>query len=464
MKVLYLGAGFVGACSAAISANSGHETLVYDVNEARVRALSSRDRDTIEAALFEDGLADLIIRHGDRLRFTNQYDEVIRYMDSCDAVFICVPTPEIAETGESDLTYYFKALEDLSVVLLNRNGGTQEKYLAVVNRSTVPIEALDQARDLLAEKGVKNVGIVSNPEFLVEGKAVSDSLRPDRIVIGAWDQKDFDIMRGVYQRFYDAPDVECIEVNPKEAAAGKLLSNFYLYTKLATCFDIIGRTCETFDGLHFENIRRIIASDNRIGSWGFYNSLYAGGSCLIKDARSLSHQLQTNGQSASLVDEIHASNKRQLETFLGRPAHDLDFDWKGKKVALLGLAFKRYTNDVRNSPSFDIVTFLQEKKVAKIFAYDPCAADNFSSVHPEDGVISYVSHEFEAIKDVDVIIIATDWPQFRGLADVLLTEIKNRPLLMDGRRMLQHRYADLMQAGCDIVAVGSPTYTGNKSK
>ncbi len=462
MNILYIGAGFVGACSAAVSGNSGHNTLVFDINEERIKMLNSGDRDTIEACLFEKGLGDLLVRHSGLINFTTDYSKVESFLEKADAVFMCLPTPEIDGTGESDLKYYNIAAEKLAEAMKKRNNGTQDKYIVIVNKSTVPINMMDQTKNIFDAAGVKNYGVVSNPEFLVEGKAVQGAMKPDRVVVGANEEKEFEVMRNIYQRFYEAPDVSFLEVNPKEAAAGKLLSNFYLFHKLMACFDVIGRTCETFEDLRFEKVRKIIMSDKRIGGWGFYNSLYAGGSCLIKDARSLSHQLQLHGKSAALVDEVYFANKRQLEMFLGRAKSEADFDWQGKKVALIGGAFKRDTNDIRNAPSIDIINFLKEQQVSKISINDPAAMDNLKKVHPESETIEYVSHEFDTTKDADVIILATDWPQFRGLADSIVEELTKRPLIMDGRRMLQHRYADLQRAGFDIISVGSPFIKGKK--
>ncbi|MBU0596535.1 nucleotide sugar dehydrogenase [Patescibacteria group bacterium] len=460
MNILYIGSGFVGACSASVSASSGHNVLVYDIDEKKIQMLGSGDRDTIESCLFEEGLCDILVRNKERIKFTTDYSDIEKFLDDCDAIFMCLPTPEIGETGESNLSYYFDAGEKLAEVLVSRNNGKQEKYIVIVNKSTVPIDMIDKTKEILDSAGVKNYGIVSNPEFLVEGKAIQGSLKPDRVVIGAWQEKDFEVMRRVYQRFYDAPAVEYIEVNPKEAAAGKLMANYYLFAKLALCFDVIGRTCESFSDLKFENIRRILTNDNRIGNWGFYNSLFAGGSCLVKDIRSLSHQLQTVGVTASLVNEMYLANKRQLELFLSRAEKEAKFDWVGKKVALIGTAFKRDTNDIRNSASIDIVNFFREQQTSEIRIYDPAAMDNFKQVYPESESIKYFNHEFEAVKESDVVIIATDWPQFRGLADAMIGELKNRPLVMDGRRMLQHRYEDLQNAGFDIIAVGSPFIEG----
>lgn len=468
MRILYIGSGFVGSCSAAVSADSGHITLVFDIDENKIKKLSSGDRDTIQSCLFEEGLGDLLIRNKERITFIADYSLVEKFLDDCDAVFMCLPTPEIGETGESDLRYYFSAAEKLATALKNRNNGKQEKYIVIVNKSTVPVDMVDKTQELLEVAGVKNFSVVSNPEFLVEGKAIEGSIRPDRVVVGAWQEKDFAVMRKVYQRFYNSSFVKYIETNPKEAAAGKLLANFVLFNKLAVCFDVVGRTCETFKDLNYENVRKILIAEPRIGSWGLYDSLYAGGSCFIKDARSLAHQLQTAGQNANLVNETYLANKRQLELFLGRAEKEAGITWGDKTVAILGLAFKQDTNDTRNSPSIDIVNFLLEKQAKEILCYDPSAMDYFKGLFAPSEKIKYFASETECLRpplappsqggdsgQIDVIIIATDWPQFRELGNLLLSA-KSRPLIMDGRRILQHRYGDLQKNGFDIIAVGSP--------
>lgn len=455
MNILYIGAGFVGACSAAVSADSGHTVYVYDIDEEKIKRLSSDNREVIQSAIHEEGLSELLIRNRERMFFTTDYVSVIPFLDIVDAIFMCVPTPEIGETGESDLSYYISAAEKLATALSKRNDRTQTKYVAIVNKSTVPIAMIDETARILDTYGVQNYGVVSNPEFLVEGKAIEGSLRPDRVVVGTHSEKDFAIMREVYRRFYDSSAIQYIEVNPYEAAAGKLLANFYLFNKLAICFDVIGRTCETFPSLNFERIRSILVSDPRIGSWGLYDSLYAGGSCFIKDARSLAHQLEKEGQNATVVRETYHANRRQLELFLERSKIEAGFEWKHKKVAVLGVAFKQDTNDVRNSPSIDIVKFLLDEEVETVMIYDPVAMNMFQNLFAPDRVIQYARQIDEAIEQVDAIIIATDWPQFRGIADTLLTK-KRKSLIMDGRRMLQHKYGVLMNEGFSVIAVGSP--------
>jgi UDPglucose 6-dehydrogenase len=461
MNILYIGSGFVGTCSAAIAASSGHDVLVYDIDEKKIKQLASEDRDVIQSCLHEEGLGDLLVTHKERITFTTEFTNVEMFLDTCDVVFLCLPTPEIDETGESNLSYYFDALQTLTDALIARNSGMQEQYIVLVNKSTVPIDMAHRTGELLQQAGVKHVGVVSNPEFLVEGKAIQGSIRPDRIVVGAEQEKDFEIMRRLYERFYHSPTIKYVEVNPKEAAAGKLLANYYLFQKLIACYDVIGRTSEAFDGIQFEKLRDILVTDKRIGNWGFFDSLYAGGSCLVKDVRSLTHQLRENGVDVSLLEETYNGNKRQLITFLARAEREAFVTWNGATVALLGTAFKRDTNDIRNSPSIDIVQQLIEKKVQHIQVYDPVAMTHFKTVFPPSDQCMYVDSAEAAIADADIVIIATDWPQFRQLTETLLV-LPERPFLMDGRRMLQHRYKDLKKAGYDILAVGSPFIQGKK--
>lgn len=459
MKILYFGAGYVGACSAAVSADSGHEVLVYDINLELVNNLSSLDKDQIESSLFEKGLGDLIIRNQSRIKFTADLVDVKKFIDATEAVFMCLPTPEKDGTGETNLEIYQTAAKTLGEILVKRNNGEQSRYVLLINKSTLPIDMVNRIKEIMEKLGIKNFGVGSNPEFLMEGKAVEGSIRPERVVVGAWSEKDFAIFRNIYSRFVAASNISYIEINPLEAAASKLLANYILFNRLANCFDVVGRVCEKFAGLHFENIRKVLVTDSRIGEWGFYDSLFAGGSCLIKDARSLSHQLKSQGANTDVVDSVLAANQWQLDNFLARAKAELNFDWSGKTVGIMGLAFKQDTNDIRQAASLGATEFLFSQAVAQIKAYDPVAGNNYLKYfaeHRDVKKINLVSSESEAIKEVDVLIIATDWPQFRGLDDLIKQNLPKGAIIMDGRRMLAQKYEELAQAGYNIIAVGSP--------
>lgn len=468
MKILYLGSGFVGTCSAAVSADSGHETLVFDIDQKKITALASGVREQIESFLFEEGLSELILRNQSLLQFTTDYEKVKASLEVVDAIFMCLPTPEKSgAAGSTDLTYYYTALDNLGTALRGRNNGAQTKRVVIVNKSTVPIDQIDQTAKRLSAAGVQNFGVVSNPEFLVEGKAIENSLHPDRVVVGAETEEDFVVMRKIYQRFYDSANVKYIEVNPYEAAAGKLLANFTLFSRIVTTYAVLGRTAEKFPHLSYEAIRSVIASDPRLGSWGTYDSLFSGGSCFIKDAASLAYQLEGTGHAPDLVRQILHENNKQLESFFDRAKEEAHFDWNGKTVAVLGAAFKQDTNDIRNSGSILFIEKALAAGAEKIKIYDPAASLMCQwyfnpSKNPAYSKVETVDSIVGALVGSQVTLIGTDWAIFKSSAEEIMKTVKPPHIIMDGRRMLTGRFNELAAAGYDIIAVGSPFIPGKK--
>ncbi len=463
MHILYIGAGFVGSCSAAVMAKFGHNTVVYDINKERIGVFNTFDRDLIESALFEQDLGSLIVQNKQRMLFTNDYDKFSSYLDSADVIFICVPTPlKNDATGDYELSYFDDAISSLSQALLSRNKGTQEKYIVIATKSTVPIDTQEKLVKNFESKGVKNFGVVSNPEFLVEGQAVKDSFSPDRVVVGAVQEKDFMVMRDLYQRFYNAPGVSYVEVNPREAAAGKLLSNYILLSRLVTTFEVVGRTSEVIPGINFEKLRKIITTDKRIGNYGFYNSIYAGGSCLTKDSFALARQLEDVSGNTEQIHSILDGNIFQYNNFFERITKQANFVIKDKSLSILGLSFKRDTNDIRNSGALDLAVRLIENGVAQLRIYDPVANEIFKKKYGSKygDLIYYCNSEEEALKDSSGCFILTDWPQFSTLDQLILKVCPAPYLIADGRRMISQSYTKLQEAGYDIVAVGSPFIKG----
>lgn len=468
MKILYIGSGFVGTCSAAVMADSGHEVLLYDIDKEKIKKLSSGNIEIIESCLFEEGLAEMLIKNKDLISFSADYDDVIRRLDNTDAIFMCLPTPEKSGAeGESDLTYYYLAAEKLAESLSKRNGGMQDKYIVIVNKSTVPINMMDETNRVMEKYSVKNFGVVSNPEFLVEGKAIKGSVHPDRVVVGAQKDSDFKVMRQIYARFLNSPSIQYIETNPQEAEAGKLLANYLLFNRVVTTYDVVGRICESFPEINFENLRKVLISDDRIGSWGFYDSVYCGGSCFIKDAASLAHQLEEVGVNAGHVRQTLMSNNFQRDNFFGRAKKEAGFNWENTSVAVLGVAFKQDTNDVRNSGAIDIVHHLVEEGVKEIRVYDPAAMPMFQSlfdpkIDSRYKIIKYLNSEKEALSGTNAGMILTDWPKFRALGETIQSVCPSPYLIMDGRRMLSGQFDKLQNLGYDIIAVGSPFLKGKK--
>lgn len=461
MKILYIGSGYVGTCSAAVMADSGHEVLVYDIDEKKIKMLASNDVEEIEACLLEDGLCKMLVNNKERITFTSNYNDILKTLDDADAIFMCLPTPEKeGSEGESDLSYYYIAANKLAENLVKRNSGKQSKYVVIVNKSTVPVNMINMTAKTMNEHGVLNFGVVSNPEFLVEGKAIEGSIRPERVVIGAEKEEDFKIMRQVYARF-SSTNIKYIETNPYEAAAGKLLANFLLFNRLAVTFDVVGRLCEFFPNIKFENVRQIISTEPRIGTWGLYDSVYAGGSCFIKDAASLAHQMEEAGANTHQVRLSLEANKFQRDHFYSRAEKEAGFVWEGKTVAILGVAFKQNTNDVRNSSAIDIVRHLINSNVNKIQIYDPAAILMFKSLFNQDKdtrykKITYFDTEEEALSGSNACLILTDWAQFRLLGEKIPLICPPPYLIMDGRRLICANYDELRDKGYDIITVGSP--------
>jgi len=466
MKILYIGSGYVGTCSAAVMADSGHDVLVYDIDERKIKMLASNNVEEIESCLLEDGLCKMLANNKERITFTANYNDVVKALDDTDAIFMCLPTPEKeGAEGESDLAYYYKAANTLAESLAKRNGGKQSRYIVIVNKSTVPVNMISMTAKIMNEHGVLNFGVVSNPEFLVEGKAIEGSIRPDRVIIGAEKEEDFKIMRQVYARF-SSTNVKYIETNPYEAAAGKLLANYLLFNRLAVTFDVIGRLCEFFPDIKFENVREIISTDARIGKWGLYDSVYAGGSCFIKDAASLAHQLEEAGANTHQIRLSLEANKFQRDHFYSRAEKEAGFSWDGKVITVLGVAFKQNTNDVRNSSAIDIVRHLINSNVSQIRIYDPAALPMFKSLFnpkndPRYEKIDYFDTEDEALKGGSACLVLTDWAQFRLLGEKIQEICPPPYLIMDGRRLIQDKYDELRNKGYSIIAVGSP-FIGEK--
>lgn len=459
----------MGACSAAISADSGHETVVFDVDQEKVAKLSTDDRDVIQSCLHEEGLAELLIRNRTRIRFTTSLPEAEQFALQAEVVFMCLPTPEKeGAEGESDLSYYEKAVEMIGPILAKRGDGTQTSRLVIVNKSTVPIKMIDYTQELFERQGVRNFGIVANPEFLVEGKAIEGSIHPDRVVVGAGTEIDFSIMRRVYQRFHDSTAIKYIEVNPYEAACGKLLANYLLFNRVVTTYDVVGRTCEYFPYVSYEQVRKILVADPRIGSWGLYDSVFCGGSCFIKDAGSLAHQLEQAGTHATMVRATLEANVFQRDHFFGRAETEAKVNWSGQTVALLGTAFKQDTNDIRNSGAIGIIQQLLGAGVSVIRIYDPAALPECQKYfNPEKNELyqrlQYAGSAAEALRGSSVTLICTDWPEFKTLAGALRQEAPAPHLIMDGRRIIQADYAALNAEGYSIIAVGSQFMPGAKN-
>ncbi|KPV49773.1 GDP-mannose dehydrogenase, partial [Kouleothrix aurantiaca] len=328
------------------------------------------------------------------------------------------------------------------------------------NKSTVPIGTARQLERKLREYNVPNAGVASNPEFLPEGDAVEKSRRPDRVTVGADTEDDFRIIRRIYSQFVNHVRIRYIETTPETAEAIKYVANTLLLTYISFWNGVGARLGETFQNIRMEDLKRGVTADNRISTWGSYVSNGAGGSCFGKDIQSLIYQLKTAGQPTDMLQSVYGINEYQKTYLIDRAGREAGARFNQKKVALLGLAFKQRTNDMRDASSLKVVETLLARGVSEIRAYDPVATEEAKRFfNPENNhlfeKISYHNSAKEALAGSDMVFISTDWEEFRGLSRTIEQSVKPPFLVLDGRRMIPD-YNELTERGYGYIAVGSP--------
>ncbi|RMD57656.1 UDP-glucose/GDP-mannose dehydrogenase family protein [Candidatus Woesearchaeota archaeon] len=455
MNILVVGTGFVGATHAAVMAHTGHKVLAYDIDSQKIDAFNSRDAQAIDSQIYERGLAKLIQDHKSNLSFTSKLADVTSIRDQLDAIFLCLPTPAQELEKPFDERYLARAAYSIEPILSLRSKTKQENRLIILNKSTVPIGTAKTLEDRLRERGLDNFAVGSNPEFLVEGKAVQGSLNPDRIVVGLRDEKDIEKAKRIYKNH----EGKIITMSPESAESVKLLANFELYSRIVQTYHVAGRLCESNPNLNYEDIIAGVTADARIPKWGHYLSLYAGGSCFDKDARNLLKTIEECAASEHAQNFINTTiegNKAQLKRLYHR-AKETGFNFKGKTVALMGTAFKCNTNDVRMSPAIPLTKWLI-RDGAFVLAYDPQASNNYLKAFegaPESAYLSKCSKK-EALELSDCTIICTEWPEFKFLAEDIRENCKTPYLILDGRRAIAKEYENLSREGYSIIAVGAP--------
>jgi UDPglucose 6-dehydrogenase len=453
MKIIVVGTGFVGLPHAAICSEYGHEVYAYDINEARIAAFKSADQEQIERYINEPGLVSVIQEHINRnLIFTTDVTSIV---EGVDAIFLCLPTPPNHD-GSTNLNYYLSALNHLAPLLAQRK---DTKRVVVINKSTVPIGTLRHLQKVLEDHNVPNVGMASNPEFLPEGNAVEKSRRPDRVVVGADTEEDFQILRRVYSAFVNHVRIQYIETTPETAESIKYVANTLLLTYISFWNGVGARLGETFPNIIMEDLKRGVTADTRISTWGSYVSNGAGGSCFGKDIQSLIHQLKGAGQSASLLESVYSINEFQKTYLVERAIQEANVNFNNKSVALLGLSFKQRTNDMRDASSLKVVEAILGRGASEIRAYDPMAIEEAKHFfNPSENhlfeKISYHNTAKEALQGSDMLFISTDWEEFRGLSDVIKRTVQPPYLILDGRRMIPD-YRTLVAEGYSYIAVGS---------
>ncbi len=419
-RVAVFGAGYVGLVTGACFADLGHHVAIRDVLPGRIEALRRG-----EVPIYEPGLDELLARNRERLTFTTDVGEAI---DGAEFVYVAVGTPPTV-SGDADLSAVWTVIDELPEV---------DRRIVVVMKSTVPVGTGEKVRHRLDARGMEQVGYVSNPEFTAEGTAVKDFMEPDRVVIGAFDPADGDAVEELHKGI-DAP---VVRADVASAERAKLAANAALMTRISFINEI-ANVCEA-TGADVVKVAEAIGYDRRIGKSFLRAGVGFGGSCFPKDSLALKQLAANSGYHFQVLSAVIEVNELQKRRVVGK-LQELLGPLRGKRIALLGLAFKPNTDDTREAPAFVLAGRLLAEG-ADVVAWDPIArADGF---HGVDQVASVA----DAARDADAVVLVTEWPELADVPWAAVGATMRSPVFVDGRNMLD---PDAMRAaGFRYAAIG----------
>ena len=423
MKVAVFGAGYVGLVTGACFAELGHEVVVRDVVEAKVDALREG-----RVPIHEPGLDELIARNGERLGFTAEVAEAV---EGAGVVYVAVGTPP-TYSGDADLSAVWTVVDELPAV---------DRRIVVAMKSTVPVGTGRAVRHRLDDRGLTNVGYVSNPEFTAEGTAVHDFMEPDRVVIGAFDPADGDLIEALHQGI-DAPIVRC---DVPSAEMVKLAANAALVTRISFINEI-ANVCEA-TGADVTTVAKGIGLDRRIGPSFLRAGIGYGGSCFPKDSLALKQLAANSGYNFQLLNAVIEVNELQKRRVIGKLERRLG-PLRGKRIALLGLAFKPGTDDMREAPSLVLAGRLLSEG-AEVTAWDP-VAKGAAHLHG----VEIAPTALDALDGADGAVLVTEWPELRELDWASAAARMRNRVLVDGRNLLDPE--ELRSHGFVYEGIGRP--------
>jgi UDPglucose 6-dehydrogenase len=435
MRITMIGTGYVGLVSGACLADFGHSLTCVDSDSDKIAALKRG-----EIPIFEPGLADLVarnVREG-RLAFTTDLTAPVK---TAEAIFIAVGTPSRRGDGHADLTYVFQAASEIAAAL--------DGYKVIATKSTVPVGTGDEVARIIAEARPNlPFSVVSNPEFLREGAAIADFKRPDRIVIGAEDERARKMMRDVYRPLYlnQAP---MVFTDRRTAELIKYAANAFLATKI-TFINEIADLCERA-GADVQDVARGIGLDNRIGPKFLNAGPGFGGSCFPKDTLALMKTGHDFGVPSRIVETVIAVNDQRKRAMARKVIEICGGNVRGRTIAILGLTFKPNTDDMRDAPSIAVITALQDAG-AKVRAYDPAGMKQAKGLLDN---VEYSGDPYACAEGADALVICTEWDEFRALdVDRVRAKLKS-PILIDLRNI--YRPEEMARQAFTYVSVGRPT-------
>ncbi len=436
MNVAVVGTGYVGLVSGTCFAEMGIQVTCVDNHPEKLAKLKNA-----EVPIYEPGLEIIFYRNiaKKRLLFTDDLKAAV--LDS-EVIFLCLPTP-MGEDGSADLKYVLGVADDIGKILKEND---VKEYKVIVNKSTVPVGTAQRVKDAISKHGKFDFDIVSNPEFLREGFAVEDFMKPDRIVIGAEDQKALDIMKALYEPFVRQGN-PIIEMDTASAEVTKYAGNSYLAMRI-TYMNQLANFCESV-GANIDLVRKGIGSDNRIGKRFLFAGIGYGGSCFPKDVNALIKTSLEYNSEMTILTEVNRVNNAQKTVLVNKILGHYGGNIQGKHFAVWGLAFKPNTDDMREAPSVIIINELL-KHGAKVSAYDPAAIDT-TKFYLKD-TITYAPGEYETLDNADALLIFTEWNEFRNPD---FTDIKSKlkePVIFDGRNIFSPD--KMKEAGFTYYSIG----------
>lgn len=440
MKIAVIGSGYVGLVSGTCFADMGNAVICVDKDPRKIDILNGGD-----IPIYEPGLKEMVIANhqSGRLTFTTNLQSAV---EASRIIFIAVGTPP-DEDGSADLSHVIAAAREIALYM---NGPK-----IIVNKSTVPVGTADlvtrTVQSVLSERGVGHkFSVVSNPEFLKEGAAIEDFMKPDRVILGVGDEETAAIMRELYKPFNRSAD-RVIVMAVRSAEMTKYAANALLATKISFMNEL-SRLCETLQA-DISEVRAGIGSDSRIGNKFIYPGVGYGGSCFPKDVKALISMHRENGSISSILDAVEDTNRRQKMVLVEKLISLWGDDMSGKTVALWGLAFKPQTDDMREAPAIVIARALIERG-ARVQAFDPVAMKVAAEVFRGLERIDLMPDEYTAVKDTDAMLLVTEWHQFRYPDFERVKSLMKHPLILDGRNQYEPR--SMKALGFDYYAIGRP--------
>ena len=415
MKIAVVGTGYVGLVVGACFAENGSTVVCVDKDESKVQTLNAG-----RMPIYEPGLEEIVRRNRfeERLTFTTDLPAAVR---ASEVVFIAVGTPQ-TEDGSADLQHVLGVARDV--------GRAMNKYTVVVDKSTVPVGTAAKVRDVIAAETKQPFSVVSNPEFLKQGAAIEDFMKPDRVVIGVepQDQRAANVMREMYSAF-TRTGAPIMVMDTASAELCKYAANSILATRISFMNEI-ANVCELF-GADVDQVRKAIGSDRRIGTSFLFPGVGYGGSCFPKDTQALLKSAKDKGYDFKILDAVEAVNERQKSRLFEKmQAHFSDL--KGKTIALWGLAFKPRTDDMREAPAIVVVERLLAAG-ATVRAYDPGARETARRIF--NGRVALVEKSYDALAGADALAIVTEWNEFREPDFSKMRQLMRSPVVFDGRNI-----------------------------